>query len=212
GAVTDASLRWRLRIARRERDRAGASQSIQPMQLSTSQMLTASPASPVVQGSAWINLGPDDADIAQDGPGPVDSGRMRSIVPHPGNPDILFIATAGGGVWKTYDGGASWIPLTDRLGALGSGALAMDPHNPDVLASGLGAPFDASLAGGGVPVTPDGGATWSAPKPQIATVSGQQLVARAIRDLKIDPLDSRHMVVATNVGLFNSNDFGATWQ
>src|SRR4029077_14170530 len=93
---------------------------------------------PVVRGNDWINIGPDNADMAQDGAGDIDSGRLRSIVPHPGNPDILFVATAGGGVWKTYNGGTTWEPLTDRLGSLGSGALAMDPGNPDVLAYGLG--------------------------------------------------------------------------
>jgi photosystem II stability/assembly factor-like uncharacterized protein len=213
--LTDAALLNRLRVARRERDlgapRTAAAQTIQPMQSLAAQPASAAATASVV-GSSWINLGPDDADMAQDGPGPVDSGRLRSIVPHPGNPDILFIATAGGGVWKTYDGGVTWIPLTDRLGALGSGSLAMDPHNPDILAYGLGDPFDASLAASGITVSTDGGATWSEPKPQIATVGTGTKAARSVRELRIDPLDSRHIVAATNVGLFSSYDFGATWQ
>ena len=37
------------------------------------------------------------------------------MVPHPSEPGVLFIATSGGGVWKTWDGGASWEPITDQL-------------------------------------------------------------------------------------------------
>ena len=208
GETSDAGLLARMRAARLERDR-GVSRA--PAQRSFAPYGAAAAVSPAVTGNAWINLGPDNADIAQDGPGPVDSGRMRSIVPHPGNPDIIYIATAGGGVWKTYDGAATWIPITDRLGALGSGALAMDPNNPDVLVYGLGDPFDATLAGSGVTVTTDGGNTWSDPQPQTLVFAGQATVARSVRDLKIDGTDSRHIVAATNIGLFQSFDFGATW-
>src|SRR5262249_54934655 len=49
--LTDAALLERLRISRRERDRAGASQSIQPMQLSAGQSFSAASPSPAVQGN-----------------------------------------------------------------------------------------------------------------------------------------------------------------
>jgi hypothetical protein len=201
--VSAAARLQQLKVARRERDRAGAA--------SARSFDAALRAGPAVRGNDWINLGPDDADQAQDGAGDIDSGRVRSIVPHPGNPQILFVATAGGGVWKTYNGGTTWQPLTDRLGALGSGALAMDPKNPDILAYGLGDPFDAGLAASGITVTTDGGATWSDPKPQLITFGGATYAAQSVRDLKIDPLDSRHLLAATDWGLFTSADFGATW-
>jgi len=201
--VTSEALLERLRVARRERDRVG-----NPGRRRFAAELQAGPA---VSGNDWINIGPDNADMAQDGAGDIDSGRLRSIVPHPGNPEILFVATAGGGVWKTYNGGATWEPLTDRLGSLGSGALAMDPGNPDVLAYGLGDPFDLGLAASGITVTTDGGASWSDPRPQTYTSGGITRVAQSVRDLKIDPLDSRHLLAATDLGLFTSADFGATW-
>ena len=37
-------------------------------------------------------------------------------------------------------------------------------------------------------------------------------MARQVRDLKFDPLDSSHLFAATDAGLFRSVDFGATWQ
>lgn len=204
GQTSDAALLHRLSVARRERDKVGLSLSLRAAQPFAATAAVAQP----VPGNDWINLGPDNADVAQDGPGPVDSGRVRSIVPHPANPDILYVATAGGGIWKTWDGARTWVPLTDRLGQLGSGALAMDPNNPDVLAYGFGDPFDVQLHGTGITVSTDGGLTWSEPQPQTAS-SGT--LARQVRDLKFDPLDSSHLVAATDVGLFTSSDFGATW-
>jgi photosystem II stability/assembly factor-like uncharacterized protein len=220
GSVSDAALLQQLRAARRERDRVGQTQlqmqqQIQAQRLQSAGQAGVSPlttSGPIVQSGSWINIGPDNADIAQDGPGDVDSGRMRSIVPHPNDPNILYVATAGGGVWKTWDNGATWSPLSDRLGALGSGSLAMDPSNPDILALGFGDPFDSTLQASGITVTTDGGITWSNPQPQTVSINGVPTVARQVRDLKFDPLDSSHLFAATDAGLFTSTDFGATWQ
>jgi photosystem II stability/assembly factor-like uncharacterized protein len=217
--VSNAALLQRLRAARKERDRVGQTQlqiqrqlQAQPRVQGQAGISPLTASGPIVQSGSWINIGPDNADIAQDGPGDVDSGRMRSIVPHPSNPDIIYVATAGGGVWKTWDGGNTWTPLSDRLGALGTGSLAMDPSNPDVLALGFGDPFDSTLEASGITVTTDGGNTWSDPQPQTVTVNGNAVVARQVRDLKFDPLDSTHLFAATDAGLFISTNFGASWQ
>src|SRR5438552_2678644 len=82
--------------------------------------------------SAFVNLGPTRADFAVNGDTytEIDSGRVRQILAHPMDPDVLFIATAGGGVWKTYIATAPtvlWEPLTDALGSTAVGTLAMDP-------------------------------------------------------------------------------------
>lgn len=219
GTVSAGALVARLRAARREADRA-----ISPAAagVARSGVSLAAPGAPSPSGTApvagndWINLGPANADFAINGAlfNKVDSGRLRSVVPHPADPNILFIAAAGGGVWKTYDAGATWDPLTDRLGALGSGALAMDPHNPDVLVYGLGDPFDSGLAAPGVVTTTDGGATWSSPAFLTAAAVGPfaNVTATQVRDVKIDPGASNHLLVATNIGLFSSTDFGVSFQ
>jgi hypothetical protein len=223
GTQPAAALVARLRAARREGVRAsspaaaGARASLGAPSLAAPFPGAPSPGAPApVSGNDWVNLGPANADFAVNGVSfkKVDSGRLRSVVPHPVDPNILFIATAGGGVWKTYDAGATWDPLTDRLGALGSGALAMDPHNPDVLVYGLGDPFDSGLSAPGVVTSTDGGASWSAPAFLTAASVGAfaNVVATQVRDVKIDPGSSSHLLVATNIGLFSSNDFGATYQ
>ncbi|GAC1347014.1 MAG: hypothetical protein NVSMB23_25590 [Myxococcales bacterium] len=213
GVAPPAALVARLRAAREEIDRAPSAAGAGPRAPRTA---SAAAAATPVAGNDWINLGPATADFAFNAVvfKQVDAGRLRSVVPHPADPNILFIATAGGGVWKTYDAGATWDPLTDRLGALASGALAMDPHNPDVLVYGLGDPFDSGLAAPGVVTSTDGGASWSAPTLLTAAAVGAfaNVVATQVRDVQIDPGASNHLLVATNVGLFSSNDFGASFQ
>ena len=91
-------------------------------------------------GSAWVNLGPRSANFEKNGVtfNKVDSGRPRNVLVHPTNPDIVYLATSGGGVWKTFDAtatidatkGPHWQPITETLGSLSIGALAMSPLNP----------------------------------------------------------------------------------
>ena len=162
-----------------------------------------------VPPGVWINLGPTHADTEWNAaPFHVtDSGRVRTILPHPVNPNILFLATAGGGVWKTYDSGATWEPLTDYIGGLATGAIALDPHNPDVLFLGLGDPFDTGLPG--LTVSTNGGATFAAPVNATATYGGASFTALSVRDIKVDPANSAHVLVATDVGLFSWDGAGA---
>lgn len=200
GEPTANELLRQLTVARGERDRA-----VWRPQASSRTALT------VPQG-VWVNLGPTRAEEAWNSVtySQVDSGRVRSIVPHPVDPGILYLATAGGGVWKTYDNGAHWEPLSDFLGGLATGALALDPHSPDSLYLGLGDPFDTQLPG--LVSSKNGGATWSTPVPAVAQIGTTSAPATSVRDIKVDPSDGAHVLVATNVGLFSWDGAGPPLQ
>ncbi|MEX2220020.1 MAG: hypothetical protein WD749_14810, partial [Phycisphaerales bacterium] len=80
------------------------------------------------------------------GPGNI-GGRIRGILIHPADPNIMWTGAATGGVWKTTNGGASWFPLDDFVPALSIGCMAMDPANPNVLYAGTGEGFFETVAG-----------------------------------------------------------------
>jgi hypothetical protein len=168
-----------------------------------------------VPGNVFVNLGPAREDSAFNGAPytTTDSGRVRQILPHPANPNILYLATAGGGVWKTWDHGAGWEPLGDRLGALSVGALAMDPASPEILYLGLGDPFGTAQAG--FTRSLDGGASWSAPIQLQANYAyggtNYALAVDRISDIQVDPQSSLNLFVATNRGFFRSADGGQTF-
>lgn len=152
----------------------------------------------------WSNIGPTKADVIKNGSSSLaktDSGRPRSIVVDPNNASVIYLCTAGGGVWKTTNGGATWTPITDTLGSLSSGFLAMDPSNSLVLYLGLGDPFDGT--GIGLVKSTDGGATWGA----VQTLG----TSRSIRSILVNPSSPTTVLVSTNAGLFRSTDSGASY-
>ncbi len=155
-------------------------------------------------GTTWINLGPTNANTEKNGSITLnarDGGRISSIVFHPSDSNTIYIATSGGGVWKTTTGGASWTPITETLGTLSCGALAMDPTQPNTLYLGLGDAFDGT--GVGLVKSTDGGASWSAPVYLGASTQ--------TRDLAVCPGNPSILLATTNMGLFRSGDGGASW-
>jgi photosystem II stability/assembly factor-like uncharacterized protein len=155
-------------------------------------------------GTTWMSLGPTRDDYIKNGSTTltqIDSGRLNSIVVDPNNASRIFLATAAGGVWRTTDGGTTWIPLSKSLGTLATGALAMDPNNSNTLYLGLGDSFDGT--GIGLIKTTDGGDTWSAP-----VYLGSSTMTPA---LIVAPTNSNIVLAGTNAGLFRSTDAGATW-
>ena len=91
------------------------------------------------------------------------SGRVTTIDAVESNPDVIYIGTASGGLWKSNDGGTDWAPIFDDQPATSIGAVAIDPQNPDVIwvGTGEGNPRNSSNGGTGLYKSLDGGATWT---------------------------------------------------
>jgi hypothetical protein len=90
------------------------------------------------------------------------TGRISAIVCSPTDPNKYFVAGADGGVWRTFDGGISWQPVTDYMPTTAIGALALDPTNEYTVYAGTGEANFAnhSRYGLGVYKSVDGGDTW----------------------------------------------------
>jgi hypothetical protein len=171
-------------------------------------------AKPSVPATSWVSLGPTDAPkqfnyFTIDA---VDSGRPSSIVVDPRDADVVYVATSGGGVWKTWNfsasSGPNWIPITDTLPNLAVGALAIDAAHPDTIYVGNGDFIDGS--GNTMFKSTNGGGTWSAPVVLEGMYgSGVPAVVLSIRQIAVDG-DS--VWVATDAGLFRSSDAGASYQ
>ena len=142
-------------------------------------------------------------------------GRLTSLAVHPGDPDVFWVGAAGGGVWKTEDGGSTWKNLWHKQGSLNIGALAVDTKAPDTVYAATGeADLSAdSYPGVGIYRSSDGGATWTLWAP----VKQFQL-PRRIGVVAIDPFDSKHIriggvshIETEPSGLFVTTDGGVTW-
>src|SRR5579864_8525403 len=61
------------------------------------------------------------------------SGRVSSIDVVASNPDIVYVGTAAGGVWKSANGGLTFTPIFDDQPVASIGAVAIDPNAPDTV-------------------------------------------------------------------------------
>lgn len=134
------------------------------------------------------------------------SGRTNSIAFHPTDPNIIYIAAAQGGVWKTTDGGLNWFTITDYLPTLACGDIVIDKNNPSVLYLGTGElNYSAdSQYGNGIYKTTNAGGSWV----QIATVSQ---VGNKCSYMAVDPFNSNIVWMGGNNGVFKSTNAGLNW-
>lgn len=95
------------------------------------------------------------------GPGGM-SGRVTAIDVVESNPDIMFVGTASGGIWKSTSGGIKWEPIFDKEITASIGALAIQQSNPSVIWAGTGEgnPRNSLNGGYGVFKSLDGGRSW----------------------------------------------------
>src|SRR5205814_7199201 len=118
---------------------------------------------PVVGGN-WNFFGPGSINNGQvTGAAAPVSGRIVAVAAHPTDPNTIYIAAAGGGVWKTVNSGASWTQLTDSQTTLFMGSIAVSKSDPNVIYAGTGEPNNAidCQYGRGVLKSLDGGASWT---------------------------------------------------
>ena len=95
------------------------------------------------------------------GPGGM-SGRVTAIDVVTNNPDIMYVGTASGGLWKSTSGGIKWEPIFNKEKTASIGALAIQQSNPSVIwvGTGEGNPRNSLNGGYGIYKSLDGGRTW----------------------------------------------------
>jgi photosystem II stability/assembly factor-like uncharacterized protein len=156
-----------------------------------------------------LNDNNDAAQISRDswqwlGPGNI-GGRVRAIVVHPTDPNILWVGSVSGGIWKTTDGGASWVTLDDFMANMAVSNMIIDPGDPDVLYAGTGEGFAGDgIRGAGIFKTTDGGTTWN----QLASTANSDFYY--VNRLSLSP-DRKTILAATRTGIWRSTDGGANW-
>ncbi len=141
------------------------------------------------------------------------SGRITDLEAHPTNARIFYIGTAGGGVWKTNDGGATANSIFDDY-PQSIGCVAVDPSNPETVWVGTGEIWtrNSTSVGKGLYKSVDGGNAWE-------KVEGFDDSHR-ISSIEINPQNSNEMYVGVlgalwgdseNRGVYKSTDGGKTW-
>jgi photosystem II stability/assembly factor-like uncharacterized protein len=147
--------------------------------------------------------------------GPARGGRVTTVTGVPLQPKTFYMGVASGGLFRTIDGGASWVPITDGKVPLGStGSVAVADSDPNVIYLGTGSDDVRSnvSTGRGIYKTTDGGLTWSFVGLYDAGQTG---------GVRIHPTNPNTVWVAaqgdafksnSERGVFKTSDGGKTWR
>ncbi|HEU0252688.1 MAG TPA: hypothetical protein VFR12_06605, partial [Pyrinomonadaceae bacterium] len=140
-------------------------------------------------------------------------GRIADVEGVPGDANVVYVASASGGLWKTTNGGTRWTPIFERQGTLSIGDIALAPSNPEVVWVGTGESNvrNSVSFGDGVYKSTDGGKNWQ----HMGLKETERISAIAIHPQNPDivyvgalghafgPNDER--------GVFMTTDGGKTW-
>ena len=92
-----------------------------------------------------------------------DGNRAIAVIGKPGDPNVVLVGAASGGIWRTEDRGLSWQPVFDKYEVQSVGSLAMAPSAPNIIWAGTGETFlmrPAHAMGNGIYRSDDMGLTW----------------------------------------------------
>ncbi|TAD85903.1 MAG: glycosyl hydrolase [Bacteroidetes bacterium] len=141
------------------------------------------------------------------------SGRITAIEGMPVDDQLtLYVGTAGGGIWKSQNGGLNFAPIFDKYNQ-SIGALAIEPGNAKIVYAGTGESNMRNTVsiGDGMYKSTDGGSNWQ----KIGLDSTEH-----ISKIWIDPQDKKRILVAVpgplwsssaHRGLYQTTDGGKNW-
>ncbi|MBT3871781.1 MAG: hypothetical protein HOF75_04055 [Flavobacteriaceae bacterium] len=146
------------------------------------------------------------------GPGGM-SGRITAIDVVTKNPEIIYVGTASGGLWKSESGGVKWKPIFEKEATASIGAVTIQQSNPSViwLGTGEGNPRNSLNGGYGVYRSLDAGKNWD--------LMGLENT-RHIHRIIIDPTNPNIIYIGAigspwgeheERGVYKTKDGGKTW-
>jgi hypothetical protein len=158
----------------------------------------------------WESLGPSTLNVDRLGTqtyqrGTQWSGRVTALAVDPkcdAKKCTLYLAAAGGGVWRSKDALANkpkWTFITGDIPTNAIGSITVDPTDPSgntiYVGTGESNGSGDSEAGLGLYRSTDGGDSWSLVPGSFAAAGN-----RSIGGVAIDPLNSNHILIATRSG------------
>ncbi|HNQ15683.1 MAG TPA: hypothetical protein PKM58_08970, partial [Pyrinomonadaceae bacterium] len=147
--------------------------------------------------------------------GPYRGGRVGAVAGVASQPNVFYFGATGGGVWKTTDGGRTWLPVADDYLKTGSvGAIDVSMSDPNVVYVGMGEETVRGNVshGDGVYRSDDAGKTW-----KFIGLGDTRQIGR----IRIHPKNPDIAYVAAighlwagndERGVFKTTDGGKTWK
>jgi len=135
-------------------------------------------------------------------------GRVNAITVDPNDENIWYVGAPAGGIWKSIDGGSSWVNLFDNFPQIGVSGIAVDPNNSQTIYIATGDDDAADSYSVGVFKSTDGGNSWN----ETGLNPSNSNVNLLMSEITIDPTNSNTIWASTSVGLQKSTNGGTTWE
>ncbi|MDD3875634.1 MAG: T9SS type A sorting domain-containing protein [Bacteroidales bacterium] len=150
----------------------------------------------------WTSVGPNIYPVNATNQ-PNGMGRINAIAFHPTDAGTIYIGAPSGGLWKTINGGTSWVSLSSNLPTLGVSSILIHPSNPDIIYIGTGDRDADDAPGLGVFKSTDGGNSWAPINNSMGYVTVGAMV--------MHPSDPNIILAATSTGIYKTINAGLTW-
>ena len=158
---------------------------------------------PTLGSIPWRSVGPA-----------ISGGRASSVAGSNVDPMLVLLGSAGGGLWRSDDGGLHFRPIFDREPVSAIGAVAIDPANAATIWVGTGEanPRNDVILGDGLYRSTNAGASW---------VRSLALPQSSISTILVDPTNPAHVIVgvlgnpfaaSNDRGIYVTENNGATWR
>ena len=159
--------------------------------------------SATLAGMRWRPIGPANM-----------GGRVADVVGIPSPSRTFFVATAGGGIWKTTNAGTTFRPVFDGERVISMGSLAIAPSDTNIVWAGSGEQNSRNSIspGGGIYKSTDGGLSW-----QLMGLEKTEQIGRIV----VHPTNPNIVYVAAlghvwgsnpERGLYRTTDGGQSWE
>ena len=147
------------------------------------------------------------------GPGTM-SGRVTCIDVVNEEPNVIFVGTASGGLWKSESAGMDWEPIFDDQPVQSIGAIAIDQNNPDVIWAGTGEgnPRNSHTSGAGIFRSLDGGHSWEYMGLKETKLIHRVIIHRDNPEIVFVAALGSAWGENSERGVFRTTDGGKTWE
>lgn len=178
---------------------------------------------PAARGTAagvWAPFGTSNVPTNLQGYAPNGIGRINCVAFHPTDTNTYYVGVAQGGLWKTTNGGTTYIPLTDNLPITRISDITLDPNDPNTIYISvcdfeyigfglfLGGKKRHTHFGLGVYKSTDAGQTWTATGLTFQLTNGD---ASLIRKIIVNPANSQQVLACGVSGIYRSVNGGLNW-
>ena len=142
------------------------------------------------------------------------TGRVADFEVDPNHPNVYYVVTAAGGVWRSENRGNDWTSIFDNGGAFNMCCILIDPKDSNILWVGTGENSNprSSMIGDGVYKSTDAGKTWT----RVGLENSEH-----IGNMAMDPRNPNVVYVAAqgplwsaggDRGIYKTTDGGKTWK